>query len=230
MTNDQGIAAIPLFASLRDAERRAVDAHIHWHTYDAHQQIIDRDTSSRDVFFIVRGNVRVMYYSRTGREVSLEDIGEGGFFGELAAIDGQPRSAIVMAVQKSVVASLPAEVFIRTVTENPKVALGLMTRLASMVRHSTERIFDLSTLRAQSRVCNELVRLATANKKDDNTSVIRPIPVHSDIASRISTTRETVARVLSELARHKVLRRDRASLAILDYARLRELAEEYEDE
>lgn len=230
MTIEHGISAIPLFASLRDPERRALEAHVHWHAYEAHQQIIDRESSSRDVFFVVRGLVRVMYYSRTGREVSLEDIGDGGFFGELAAIDGQPRSAIVMALQKSVVASLPPDVFIRTVTENPKVGLTLMTRLASMVRHSTERIFDLSTLRAQSRVCNELVRLATSNKKDDNTSVIRPIPVHSDIASRVSTTRETVARVLSELARHKILRRDRASLAILDYERLKELAEEYEDE
>ena len=230
MTTEHGIAAIPLFANMRDTERRALEAHVHWHNYEAHQQIIDRDSSSRDVFFVVRGMVRVMYYSRTGREVSLEDIGEGGFFGELAAIDGQPRSAIVMALQKSVIASLPPEAFIRAVTENPRVALGLMTRLASMVRHATERIFDLSTLRAQSRVCNELVRLGAANKKDDNTSVVRPIPIHSDIASRVSTTRETVARVLSELARHKILRRDRASLAILDYARLKELAEEYEDE
>jgi signal-transduction protein with cAMP-binding, CBS, and nucleotidyltransferase domain len=138
--DEQSLAGIELLAELTEAERQSLEKACAWRSYPAHEQIIDRHSDSRDIFFVVSGRVRVVNYSLSGREISFDDIETGGYFGELAAIDGQPRS-----------------------------------------------------------VHAEILRLARENEKDDNTAVIRPIPIHSDIASRVSTTRETVARVLGDL-------------------------------
>ena len=106
-----------------------------------------------------------------------------------------------------------------------------MRRLTSIVRHATDRIMELSTLGANNRVHAELLRQARAVGRDNSGKVVlRPIPVHSDIASRVSTTRETVARVLNELARGHIIRRERDALVVLDLTRLKALVEEVRGE
>jgi CRP-like cAMP-binding protein len=89
---------------------------------------------------------------------------------------------------------------------------------------------DLSTLGANNRVHAELLRLAGSNIQDDNTARISPIPIHGDIASRVSTTRETVARVFSDLTREGTLKRDRDALIILDVEKLNDIVEQVRGE
>lgn len=101
-----------------------------------------------------------------------------------------------------------------------------MVRLARIVRSADERIMDLSTLAAINRVQAELLRQARAEEADGNAAVIEPIPIHSDIASRVSTTRETVARVLNDLARKGIVKRTRGGLMIRDLDRLRQMVED----
>ena len=111
--------------------------------------------------------------------------------------------------------------------ENPDIALQLMQRLAQVIRSSTERIMDLSTLGANNRVYAELVRLAHEGGEDEMGAVKKPIPFHGDIASRVSTTRETVARVLSALTKKSLIKRKGNELRILDLARLEEMVEDF---
>ena len=117
--------------------------------------------------FVREGFARVVNYS-IGREITLDDIGCGGHFGELAAIDGQPRSASVMALTHCSVAIMPQERFLDLVDQNPSVALKVMRGLASIIRNSTERIMDLSTLAANNRVQADLLRQALNNLNGDN--------------------------------------------------------------
>jgi len=224
------LIGVRLFTGLDEASRRALEQRCRWRRFAPHQQIIEGQADSRDVFFIVAGKVRVVNYAASGREVSLEDIGAGGCFGELAAIDGQPRSATVLAMEPTIVATVGPADFLRFVTERPPLAQALLRHLTAMIRKSTERIFDLSTLGAHERVYAELLRLGLACLAEDNTAAIHPIPVHSDIANRIGTTRETVARVFGELARNGLVRRDRDTLTILDFGRLTEMVGEWRGE
>jgi CRP-like cAMP-binding protein len=131
-----------------------------------------------------------------------------------------------MAIEDSLIVALPQRHFLEILARYPQIALTLMERLARMVRASTERIMDLSTLAANNRVQAELLRQAHENEMEDNRSVIKPIPVHSDIASRVSTTRETVARVLSDLTRKGIVKRTKDSLIIVDVERLEDMVEE----
>lgn len=224
------LRGINLFQKLADEVIEGLNKRCTWRRYRINEQIIDRQDNSRDVYFVSRGMVRIVNYSLSGREVTFDDVQEGEVFGELAALDGAPRSANVVALSEVVVGMMSPDVFQRTLLEHPDIALLLMARLAHVIRASTGRIMDLSTLGANNRVYAELLRLAKPNAKDDNTAVIDPIPIHGDIASRVSTTRETVARVISDLSRKSIVIRQDNSLHIPDVTRLADMVEQFRGE
>lgn len=228
--SDQTLCRVALMADLSPDELKAVDQSCRWKRYSAHEQIIDSQDDSRDVLFLIKGRVRVVNYSHSGREVAFDDLPEGSFFGELAALDGQPRSAGVMALTDSLIAALPYERFLETLDRHPSIARKVMAHLARVVRTSNDRIMDLSTVAANNRVQAELLRRARPDAKDGNVAMIKPIPVHGDIASRVSTTRETVARVLNDLARQGIVERRKDSLIIHDLMSLRHMVEEVRGE
>jgi CRP-like cAMP-binding protein len=118
------------------------------------------------------------------------------------------------------------EVFLRLLSTKPLVGMEIMKRLARMVRQANDRIMDLSVLGANNRVHAELLRQAWGFTKDGKTAAIKPIPVHSDIASRVSTTRETVARVLNDLAREGIVERQKDTLLVKDMSKLAVMVED----
>ena len=179
---------------------------------------------------MVSGRARVVNYSLSGREVTFNDREGGAYFGELAARDGEPRSANVVALDDSVVAILSQEGFHEMLMAYPQIPVRILKDLAKIVRISTDRIMDLSTLGANNRVHAELLRLAVKNLSDDDTAHISPIPIHGDIASRVSTTRETVARVFSDLTRERILKRDSDALIILNIKKLTQIVQEVRGE
>jgi len=189
------------------------------------EQIFDHQSRTREVFFVVTGKVRIVNYSLAGREITFDNIDAGGQFGELAAIDGKPRSAGAVALTESLIVSMSARHFLSTMEKYPATALRIMQHLAALLRASTARIMDLSTLGANNRVQADLVRLARAKSGKGNAATLKPIPVHGDIASRVSTTRETVARVLNDLARQGIIERTKDALVVHDISQLEHLVE-----
>lgn len=220
------LASFELFEDVDPRLLPVIEQSGRYRRFSAQEQIVDRAAPSTEVFFIVSGRVRVVAYSMSGREITFDDLSAGQYFGEIAAIDGGPRSAGVMAVEDAVVLALPRRQFLSVLADHPQVALRVMLRLARIVRVANERIMDLSTLAANNRVQAELLRQARGDGTMRHTAIIQPIPVHSEIASRVSTTRETVARVLNELSRRGIVERTRTALIIRDVPRLRTMVEE----
>jgi CRP/FNR family transcriptional regulator, cyclic AMP receptor protein len=223
----ENLASVELLSTLTGAERGAVEKRCRWKRFNKDEQIIDRETDSTDVYFIAAGAVRIVNYSLAGREITFDDIEAGGYFGELAALDGAKRSASVVATTATLTASLDAAAFREVLATHPTIALALLQRLARVIRQSTGRIMDLSSLGAHNRIYAELLREARAGGLEGNRAMIKPIPVHADLAGRVSTTRETVARVLNDLARKKIVEREKGALAILDVRRLSAMVEEF---
>jgi CRP-like cAMP-binding protein len=135
-----------------------------------------------------------------------------------------------MALTDCLLAALPREHFLALLENHSSISLKVMKSLAGIVRTSTDRIMDLSTLAANNRVQADLLRLARNHVDDGNRAEISPIPMHSDIASRASTTRETVARVLNDLARRDVVERQKEILVVLDVELLSNMVEEVRGE
>ena len=197
-----------------------------WRSYARDQQVIDQDSGGRDVHFVARGRVRVTIFAASGQEVAFRDLGEGKSFGELSAIDGLSRSASVVALEPTWIAALPRERFWSVLRSHPSVTEQLLRQLAALVRNLTDRVVDYSTLGVRNRIQAELVRMAREAGIADNKAVLAPMPRHVDIASRVSTNREAVARELAELARKGLVERRRDALELLDVARLAAMVDE----
>jgi len=221
------LANIDILSELRAEDIARLDERCNWRVVPKQEVIIDRQAESRDVYFVVSGRVRIVNYSLSGREVTFDDLKAGEHFGELSALDSQPRSANVLALENTTVATMSHETFRALLIEHPEVALRIMGRMAHIIRTSTERIMDLSTLGANNRVHAELLRLAQPCDEDDNSAMIKPIPIHGDIASRVSTTRETVARVLSDLSRSGLVKRENDRLIVLNMEQLSDMVEQF---
>jgi CRP-like cAMP-binding protein len=222
----RSLERIEILAALSPDARREIERRCAWRDFRTDEQIINKDNENRDVYFVVSGAVRVVNYSYSGREVSYDDIKAGGFFGELSAIDGKPRSATVVALRKSTIAVLSPEAFRRAISENPDFAIAVVQRLAEIIRAANGRIMDLSTLGAYSRVYTEILRLARQSAKDEaDSAVIEPLPVHSDLAARCGTTRETVARAISDLTRKGIAEKRGQGLYLPDISALETIVE-----
>jgi CRP-like cAMP-binding protein len=216
----QLIAVIGIFEGLSPNDLDALAKRLRCKRYGANQQIISHLDESTDVFLVIEGMVRVTVYSPIGKEVTFRDIAAGEYFGELAAIDGLPRSATVAALTDSLIASMSAETFWEVLQTYPAVAALVLKGLARSVRALTERVFEFSALAVRNRVHAELLRLAREQMVGDNLAIMRPAPTHAELASRISTHREAVTRELNQLSRDGLVERQSGALVIHDVGRL----------
>ena len=220
------LARIGLFRSLNTGEIAPLDTQCSWLRASRNQWLIDYQDTSNDVFFVVSGTVRVKLQAVSGREVLLRLIGAGEFFGELAAIDNQPRSAGIIAVTDLTVARMPASVFRAAVHRHPDVCDQLLALLAAQIRTLANRVNEFTTLDARHRIYAELLRLSRPEAGKPKRAVVSPPPVHADIAARVSIRREAVARELKALERAGLVERRRGALVLTDPAQLRRLIEE----
>ena len=211
---------VPMFRSLPRAAVKALDARCHWRRVAAKEWVIDYQDDGIDVFFVVAGSVRVLIYAKSGREVILADLEAGGFFGEMAPIDGHPRSASVLAVTDAVIATMPGAVFLEVLHNHPEVSMYVLKLLAARVRELDNRVLEYSTLDVRHRVSCELLRLARPDAKDSRRGVLAPVPTQAEIAARVSTTREAVVREMKLLEREGYLQRQRGALVLVDMPNL----------
>ena len=219
------LARIPLFRSLDEDAVRRFDAGCTWRRAGAKEWMFDYGSEGTDLFFVLHGHVRVVL-TAAGREVILGDIRDGEFFGELAAIDQQPRSAGILAITDTLAARMPAGVFRRVVHEHPDACDQLLQTLVAQVRTLSNRINEQSNLGVRQRLYAELLRLARAPGNGDGRPVVSPPPTHAELAARVSSHREAITRELNALARGKLIERRRGAIVLLDAGRLRGMVSE----
>lgn len=214
------LSRIELFRSLTPEQIARLDTRCIWRRANAKEWIIDYQDDGADVFFLISGVVRVMIRSVSGRETILRDINAGAFFGELAAIDGQKRSAGILAITDATIAKMTAAIFLDTVTNHADVCLQLLRLVTGQVRMLANRINEFTTLGIRDRLYLELLRLSRPDRDNAQQAIVSPPPIHADLAGRISTRRETVTKELSAMERDGLVRRGRGALVLLDVPRL----------
>lgn len=213
---DEGtLDKIELLQSLTAAERQTLARHCVWRHYKGGEQILDHDSASKDVLFINGGTVRVVNYTASGRETTFAEMAAGGHVGEMAAIDGMARSASVVAITACTIAILPSDRFVELVESHGVIAMQLLRFFTGIIRTNNERIAELSTVGAVQRVYRELLRLCQSDPSGGET-IVNPLPTQQDLAGRVGTTRETVARALGQLTNTGVVERTGRTLHIRD--------------
>ena len=223
---EESLGSIALFKDLPARDLDALAKRCQWRRYAASEQIVGHMDETTDIFFIVDGKVRAISYALSGKEVMFRDIGAGEMFGEFSAIDGQPRSANVVAIADSLIVSMSKIVFWEVLADYPIVAATILKQLTKQIRDLTERVFEFSTLAVRNRIQAELLRLARENAGDKDSAVISPALTHAEIASRVSTHREAVTRELNNLARAGLIEQHGRVLIIRNIGQLARLVEE----
>lgn len=223
MTAQSGtLRAIPLFSELPDDEIRSLETASRVRRVPSGTMILDHLDVSTAIYFVIEGAIEVSLHARSGREVTYRTMRAPAYFGELAALDGLPRSAGITAVEPTAIASLAADQFRALLLRRADIALRLLEDMSARVRDLTERVFEMSTLPVRDRIVAELLRMADSEGVHHGRARIGRMPTHMQIATRISTHREAVTRELQSLTRSGLLQRDGRSMVIPDVGALRE--------
>ncbi len=176
------------------------------------------DSEGEQCFFVLKGSVKVTRLSKDGREVILAMLNEGDFFGEMSLLDGESRSANVIALEKTKVLTLDRNDFIAVINDYPSIAVQLLKELARRLRKSDRQIASLSLSDAEKRIALCVIRFADEQGVIQNGKVNIPkTPIQQDIANMAGTSRETVSRALGLLEKEDLIERNGRELIILDY-------------
>jgi CRP-like cAMP-binding protein len=215
-----GLQKVDVFKDLSGQTLRAIADRCKWTRYQRNEYVIRRGGADRDVHFVVAGMVRVTAEGWRGRRIIFRDVPAGELFGEHSAIDGRARVADVLAVQESLIASMPPDAFRALLARHVSVRERVLRRLTGSVRELAAQVLDLGVKRVPSRIWGELLRLARVAGVAANAARIDPPPAHQEIASHVGTSREQVAREFSRLYREGLLAREGRSLVVRDVVAL----------
>ena len=190
---------LPLFAGVSDEALTELASRAHWKVYAPGKIIMDVGDKSDDVFVIAEGSVRIVLRTVFGYEAILNDLGSGDFFGELAAIDGAPRSATVTALSRSRICVMPGDAFTKLAFTSSDVCRRLLIFLSRRLRGKDERLIEFSVLSVRQRLIAELLRLSRDRGGEER--VISPPPPQHVLAARVGTRRESVSREMADMSR-----------------------------
>lgn len=222
----ESLANIPLFRELDPQLIEQNTRRCSWRTYDENELIIDYEDDTRDVRFIMSGKVRVILRIATGKEVILTEMKDGEFFGEIAAIDDDGRSANVTALSRSQICAMPQSLFLELLEGQPTVNKMVMRTLAVRCRYLNARLAEHCFLQTKHRLYTELLRLSRPRMGHEGQRSISPPPTQKDLAARIGTRREVVSREIANLKRGKIVDKTTGALILCDLPKLNGLISE----
>jgi CRP/FNR family transcriptional regulator, cyclic AMP receptor protein len=151
------------------------------------------------LLIVVSGALRIVVQSERGDEVVLVTLGPGETTGELALLDGAPRSASVVAAEPTTVLMLARTAVLELLAENPHVLDAVLRNLGQMVRRLTDQVADLIFLDLTGRLAKLLLRLGQGHARPDGTVVIDLGMTQSDLAAMVGASRPAVNKVLQRM-------------------------------
>jgi CRP/FNR family transcriptional regulator, cyclic AMP receptor protein len=179
-------------------------------TFPKRAIIVTEGDDTDSLYVVLSGKARVFVADEKGKEVQLNQLGAGEYFGEVT-LDGGPRSASVTAVEDCRCAVVKRTELTTFLEKHPDLALHIMRKLARRVRDLTENVRSLALMDVYGRVARLLLELA---EEEDGKLVIRENLTHKDIASRVGASREMISRIFSDLAEGGYVRKEDGNLII----------------
>ncbi|MFM2062151.1 MAG: hypothetical protein RLZZ507_1821 [Cyanobacteriota bacterium] len=216
------ITSAPFFQGLPESIVETALAHLVTRTHPANQVILLENDWGGSVYFIIEGWVKIRTYNLEGKEVTLNIIGQGELFGEMAALDEVPRSTDVITLTPTMIGSMPAQDFVKLLQTEPLAGLRLAQLMARRLRQVNRRL-RLRESDSQSRVADTLLFLAEGQGKRGQTGTEIPNLPHRELSSLSGLARETVTRVLTRLEKKGLILREQDVMCIPDVSALEKM-------
>ena len=223
MSSVQHLRNVPIFSDLKDSDLNIISDKMISRAYEKGQMILLEESQGETFFIIVSGAVKVTRLSDDGREVILAILGESDFFGEMSLLDGEGRSANIVANEDAEVLTLSRRDFLDCLETYPKIAIALLEELAIRLRKSDQHIESLSLSDSEHRIAITLIRFAqelgTIKQGDVK---ISNLPFQQDIANMAGPSRETVSRTLKLLEEKDLIKKEGKDLIIYKFDEFRQ--------
>ncbi|MDC0831906.1 hypothetical protein AY599_22775 [Leptolyngbya valderiana BDU 20041] len=213
---EQKLRSAPFFAGLPERVLDEALAHVVTRTHPPNQVILLENDWGSSVYFILEGWAKIRTYNLDGKEVTLNILGTGELFGEMAALDEVPRSTDVITLAPTTIGNMPAQDFVHLVKTEPLAGIRLAQLMGRRLRQVNRRL-RLRESDSTSRVADILLFLAEGQGTPDETGGMEiPNLPHRELSSLSGLARETVTRVLSKLEKKGLIERDRETIGIPD--------------
>ncbi len=210
---------VPIFTELSDEDLSMVMKMAVRRAYPKNAMIVIEEDQGDTLYIIESGTVKITRLDEEGREVILAILGPSEFFGEMALLDGQGRSANVMAIEDTVLFTLNRRDFLDVLARFPSISVQLLKEMTLRLRKSDQQIKSLSLSDAEHRIGIAIHRFAEdMGIFKMGQVVIKRLPYQQDIANMSGTSRETVSRMLKNLEKKGLVEREGRRLVIRDYA------------
>jgi CRP/FNR family cyclic AMP-dependent transcriptional regulator len=214
------LARTELFGGIDEPTRQRIAEHVAERVVEPGQCVFLQDQPGDRMYVLAAGAVKLFVSSRSGGIVELVRHRPPATFGEVALLDGGPRSASAEAVERSTLLVVTRPQLLRLLRAEDQVAEALLRTLGTIVRRTTRQVSDLAFLDLQGRVARQLLVLAGGGDGGARTAVTQ-----AELASMVSGARQTVNQALRSLEARGYIRADGRSFQILDRERLEHLAE-----
>lgn len=206
---------ITFFAGLSEDEIAQLMSASKRRTFRAGEVIFHRDDPGQVLYMIKEGKVKICRFSPDGQEISLAVLGKGEYFGEFALLDGLPRSADAIAMERVECYSLQRSDFHNAIMKTPKIAIEVMEALTKRLRTTDQMVEDLIFLDVYGRVAKKLLELAEAHGAETDSGVRIDVRLtQQELASMVGASRESVNKVLGYFTEKNFISTDKHRITL----------------
>jgi len=214
---------VPIFQRLTDDQLKRIESLVTPRCYPRGAIIVHEGEIGDSMEIIIKGSVKVVYFTGEGQEVILSTLEPGQFFGEMSLLDNEPRSATVMAQEKTETLHLQREPFLNMMRNNPDMMMDLIQELVRRIRLTSRVLERLCTMDVAHRLMDFLIELSERHGAAfDETRVRLTLPTHQTIANQLGTSRESISRTISQLRRDGLIEASEGRDVLIDIEKLRE--------
>lgn len=207
------LSEISLFSELSREELAILSSHAVTKSFRPHTILVHEGGDGDSLYVIESGQVKVFLSDEQGREIVINVLGPGEYFGEIALLEHSPRSASVITTQPSRIAIISRSDFEACLAANPGIAFELIRGLIQRLKIATENVKSLALMDVYGRVARLLLQLA--EDRDGNLVVSQRL-TQQEIADRVGSSREMISRILKELKSGGYIRIEGGQIRILE--------------
>lgn len=190
------LSGINLFESLSQGDLVAVSQHLVSRHYPRNCIIINEGDMTNSLYIILSGKVKAFLNDPGGKEVILNVVEAGDYFGEVSLFDNGARSASIMTLEDSQFAVLEKSAFLKCISMQPELALTIIKGLTMRLRALTGSVRNLALMDVYGRVAHTLLELS---QEQDGCKVIAENLTYEDLAKRVGASTKMVGRVMKDL-------------------------------
>jgi len=207
---------VSIFNGLNDEEVHDLISVAKRRTFRSGEVIFHRDDPGQMLYIIKEGKVKICLISPDGQEISLVVFGKGEYFGEFALLDGLPRSADAIALEKVECYTLQRSDFHNAIMKKPRIAIQIMEVLCERLRKTDQQVEDLIVLDVYARVAKKLLELAETHgiKQEDSSILINVRLTQQELAAMVGASRESVNKVLGYFTDKQYITTDKHKITL----------------